>query len=159
MEITVADPRTPEVLELLRQHWRFAAQHTPPEDVHALDIQGLLQPGVTLFSLHRGERVVAIGALADLGDRHFEIKSMHIEAAMRRRGLGRTMLTHLLSVAADRGAARVSLETGSGEAFAPARALYAAAGFTPCDPFGDYPGDRGNTFMTRVLDPEVSAPE
>ena len=63
MEITVADPRKPEILELLRQHWSFAAQHTPPEDVHALDPAGLLEPAVTLFSLCEDGQVRAIGAL------------------------------------------------------------------------------------------------
>ena len=76
---------------------------------------------------------------------------MHTAAAARDRGLGRAMVEHLLAVAADRGATRVSLETGSGEAFAPARALYVSVGFAPCGPFGDYPRNRGNTFMTRTI--------
>jgi putative acetyltransferase len=151
MKITAADPRSPGVLALLEQHRRFAQHHTPPEDVHALDVDGLLDPAITLYSLTEGGTVVAIGALKDLGDGHVEIKSMHTAAAARGRGIGRKMLEHLLSEATERGASRVSLETGSGESFAPARALYTAAGFERGEPFGDYPPDRGNTFMTLEL--------
>jgi putative acetyltransferase len=61
------------------------------------------------------------------------------------------MVDHLIGVARGRGCARVSLETGSNAEFAPARSLYARAGFTPCGPFGDYPPGRGNTFMTLAL--------
>jgi putative acetyltransferase len=76
---------------------------------------------------------------------------MHTAAAARRRGPGRSMLDHLLRVARDRGFRRVSIETGSVDAFAPARSLYAAAGFTLCDPFGDYRLSPNSTYMTLEL--------
>jgi putative acetyltransferase len=76
---------------------------------------------------------------------------MHTAAEARRSGVGRAMVEHLIGAARDHGFRRVSLETGSTQAFAAARSLYAQAGFTPCGPFGDYPPGRGNTFMTLPL--------
>ena len=151
MEIMIDDPRDPGIRNVLEDHWQFAAAHTRPEDIHALDIDGLLDPTVTFFSLRSRGDVLAVGALKDLGHGHLEIKSMHTAAPARGKGLARILLTHLLNVARQRDAKRVSLETGSGDAFAPARALYSSAGFVPCAPFGDYPLDRGNSFMTLHL--------
>ena len=92
-----------------------------------------------------------MAALKELDPRHGELKSMHTAATARRRGVGRAIVDHLLAVAAARGARRVSLETGTMEAFAPARSLYAGVGFVPCGPFGDYPESSTSAFMTRVL--------
>jgi putative acetyltransferase len=157
--ITVDDPRSPGVLALLDQHRRFAQQHTPPGDVHVLDVDGLLDPAVTLYSISENGTVLAIGALKNHGDGHLEIKSMHTAVSARRRGIGRAMLHHLLSEALVQGATRVSLETGSNDAFAAARALYADAGFEECEPFGTYPPDRSNTFMTLALGDNRSRPD
>jgi putative acetyltransferase len=79
------------------------------------------------------------------------VKSMHTAEAGRRRGIARAMLDHLVGVARDRGLSRISLETGSMPAFAPARSLYLSAGFRPCEPFGDYRPSRHSTFMTFTL--------
>ena len=95
-----------------------------------------------------GIAVAGIGAIRRLDAEHAEIKSMHTAAAMRGRGIGRAVLGYLIGVARDRGCRRVSLETGSAEAFAPARALYASAGFEPCGPFGGYPPSPTSVFMT-----------
>ena len=92
-----------------------------------------------------------MGAIKQLDREHAELKSMHTVMAARRRGVGRAILKHLLSVAIQRGVRRVSLETGVGDAFAPARALYLEAGFVPCGPFGDYAASPNSAFMTRVL--------
>jgi putative acetyltransferase len=145
------DPRRDDVRALLEQHLAFAREVTPPEDVHALDLVGLLDPAVTFFSLRVDGELLGVGALKQLEDGHVELKSMHTARAARRRGVGRAMLTHLLAVAAERGARRVSLETGSMEAFAPARTLYAGAGFVPCGPFGDYRESPNSTYMTLAL--------
>lgn len=151
-EIAVDDPRSPDVAALLRQHLEFAHATTPPEHVHALDLGGLLDPAVTCYGCRRSGRLLAVGALRQLGGQHAELKSMHTAAAERGRGIGRAMLAHLIQVARDRGVRRLSLETGSGPAFAPARALYAGAGFTICGPFGTYEPSVTSTFMTLVLD-------
>jgi putative acetyltransferase len=149
--IEVDDPRREDVRALLEQHLRFAKSVTPPEDVYALELDGLLDPAITFFSLRFDGDVLGVGAIKLLGPDHAELKSMHTAVAARRRGVGRAMVNHLLAVAAERGVRRVSLETGAGEAFAPARSLYAAAGFVPCGPFGDYPESQNSAFMTRLL--------
>jgi putative acetyltransferase len=151
-EISVEDPRVEDVRRLLERHLEFAHTHTPPEDVHALDLDGLLHPAVTFYSFRQDGQVLAVGALKQLDPGHAELKSMHTAAAVRGRGIGRAMLDHLLGVARARGCHRVSLETGTMAAFGPARSLYAGAGFTPCGPFGDYRPGPNNTFMTLVLD-------
>ncbi len=106
--------------------------------MHALDVSGLLDPAVTFYSYRVDAEVLAIGALRLLGDGQGELKSMHVAAAARGRGIGRAMLDHLLTVARESGLQRLSLETGSMPAFAPARTMYASAGFMECGPFGDY---------------------
>ena len=151
IDITVDDPRADDVRALLARHLAFAHEHSPPEGVHALDLSGLLDPTVTFFSARRGPDLVGIGALKELDDGHGELKSMHTAAAERGRGVGRAMVDHLLGVAQVRGYRRVSLETGTMEAFAPARSLYAGVGFTPCGPFGDYTPSPNSTFMTLSL--------
>lgn len=151
-EITRDDPRAGDVRELLERHLAFAHANTPPEDVHALDIDGLLDPAVTFFSLRRDGELLGVGALKQLDRHHAELKSMHTAQAARGQGVGRAMLGHLIGVARERGCRRVSLETGSMDAFAPARSLYASAGFRPCGPFGDYSPSRSSTFMTLSLD-------
>ncbi len=154
-EISIDDPRAEDVRELLGRHLAFARANTPPEDVHALDLDGLLDPAVTVFSVRLDGALLAIGALKRLDERHAELKSMHTAQAARRRGIGRTMLEHLIAVARDRGFRQLSLETGSMPAFAPARLLYASAGFTPCDPFGEHRVSPNSTCMTLSL----SAPD
>jgi putative acetyltransferase len=145
------DPRADDVQALLAAHLAFANAQSPPEDVHALDVSGLLSPAVAFFSYRVDGRLLGIGALKRLDEGHAELKSMHTAAAARRQGVGRAMVDHLLGLARHHGFRRVSLETGSMAAFAPARALYASEGFEPCGPFGDYPDNPHSTFMTLLL--------
>jgi putative acetyltransferase len=150
-EISVDDPRAPDVRALLERHLTFTTSTSPPEDMHALDVDGLLDPAVTFFSFRRDGELLAVGALKQLDAGHAELKSMHTAEAARGRGIGRAMLAHLIGVARDRGCSRVSLETGSMAAFAPARSLYASAGFVPCEPFASYIPSPNSTFMTLSL--------
>ena len=154
--ISTADPRSADVRGLLQRHLAFAHAQVPPEDRHALDVDGLSDPSVTFYGLRVDGELLAVGALKRLDDEHAELKSMHTAEGARRRGLGRSMLAHLLRVARDRGFRRVSIETGSVGAFAPARALYAGAGFTECGPFGNYRASPNTTFMTLKLDAPVA---
>lgn len=126
----------------------WSREVTPPDDVHALDIEGLLDPAVTFFSARLDGELLGVGALKRVDESHAELKSMHTVEAARCRGVGRAMVDHLLSVAADRSYRRVSLETGTLDAFAPARALYTKVGFSPCEPFGDYHLSPSSTCMT-----------
>lgn len=150
-EIAVDDPRSADIRELLERHLTFAHTHTPPHDVHALDIDGLLDPAVTFYSYRLDGQLLGVGALKQLDLRHAELKSMHTAAEARGRGVGRAILNHLIAVARDRGCRRVSLETGTVAAFTPARSLYASAGFEPCGPFAEYRPSPSNTFMTLSL--------
>ncbi len=149
--IDTDDPRRSDVRALLATHLAFARATSPPEDVHALDIDGLTASGVTFFSLREQGLLLGVGALKELDGSHGEVKSMHTAEAARGRGVGRDLLDHLLATARQRGYSRVSLETGTMEAFAPARALYEAAGFAPCPPFGDYWVSPHSVCMTMEL--------
>jgi putative acetyltransferase len=149
--ISADDPLAGDVRGLLRRHLEFAKSNTPPEDVHALDIDGLLDPAITFCSYRRDGTLLAVGAIKLLNDSHGELKSMHTAAAARRQGIGRAMVDHLVSLARERGLTRVSLETGSTPEFAAARALYARAGFSETGPFGDYRESPNSTFMTMEL--------
>lgn len=151
-EISIDDPGAPDVRRLLTAHLTFARAQTPPEDAHAMDVDGLLDPAVTFFSLRRDGELLAVGALKRLDAEHAEVKSMHTAQAARGRGIGRRMIEHLIAVAREAGYRRLSLETGSMAAFAPARALYESAGFEPCRPFGDYRDSPNSTYLTLRLD-------
>jgi putative acetyltransferase len=153
LDIAEDDPRANDVRTLITRHREFAHRHTAPEDVFALDLEGLLDPAITLYSARRGGRLIGIGALKELEATHGELKSMHTAEAERGQGVGRAMVEHLVAVARQRGYERVSLETGAMQAFAPARALYDRAGFTPCGAFGDYPDVPTSAFMTLRLVP------
>jgi putative acetyltransferase len=152
LTIAIDDPRAEDVQALVARHLAFANEHSPPEDVHALGLSGLTDEDVTFFTLRRDRELLGMGALRELDPAHGELKSMHTAVEARGEGLGAAMLTHLLAVARRRGYRRVSLETGSMAAFAPARRLYERAGFTSCEAFGDYNPSRNSTYMTLALD-------
>jgi putative acetyltransferase len=156
-QIAIDDPQAADVRALLQRHLTFARTHTPPQDVHALDSGGLLDPAVTFYSCRQDGSLLAVGALKQLDSQHAELKSMHTAQEARGRGIGRAMLNHLIGVARDRGCRQVSLETGTMAAFAPARSLYASAGFMPCGPFAEYSPSPHNTFMSLSLAPAVTA--
>ena len=124
---------------------------SPPENVFALDVSGLLDPAVTFVSYRRGGQLLGVGALKQLCDTSGELKSMHTAEEARGKGVGRAILAHLIGVARERGYARLSLETGSMAGFARARALYASAGFSECSAFGDYQPSPYSTFMSLRL--------
>ena len=123
----------------------------PPEGVHVLAPDDPQDENVTWFSVRVGGELLGIGALKELDAEHAELKSMHTAAAARGRGVARALVDRLLAEAAARGIRRVSLECGAGEAFVPARSLYAGAGFVPCGPFGGYRATPDNVFMTRLV--------
>jgi putative acetyltransferase len=149
--IAVDDPRAEDVCQLLAAHLAFAHENSPPEDVHALDLTGLLDPAVSFFGARVDGQLVAIGALKRLDPDHAELKSMHTAAHVRGQGYGRAMLDHLIGVARRRGYRRLSIETGTGSVFAPARSLYKGAGFAECPPFADYFVSPNSVCMTMEL--------
>jgi putative acetyltransferase len=148
MRIITGDFSDARVLELLRIHLTSSRANTAPGSAHALDIAGLQAPDISFWTIWEGETLLGCGALRRLGAEHGEIKSMHTAQAARRTGVGSAMLRHIIATARARGMARLSLETGSWDYFAPARALYASHGFVECGPFGDYALDPNSVFMT-----------
>ena len=154
MKIEIDDLTHPAIHSLLNEHLQSMHELSPPESVHALDLDTLRQPGVTFWSAWEGPLLLGCGALMELGPRHGEIKSMRTPAVQRRRGAGRAILAHIIDVAVNRSYDLLSLETGSAEAFKPAQVLYRSAGFMPCAPFGTYRDDPYSVFMELRLGQE-----
>jgi putative acetyltransferase len=152
MEIRVGGLDVSVVIRLLEEHLQSMALHSPPESIHALDLAGLKRPEMTFWSVWQDGDLLGCGALKELDARHGEIKSMRTAAAHLRKGVARRLMVHLIEEARRRSYERLSLETGSMEAFAAARNLYASFGFEECEPFGDYVLDPYSVFMTRELE-------
>ncbi len=150
--VSECDPASAEARKILDEHLEFCRSESPPEDVHALDVDGLLGPAVTFFGYRVEGELLAVGALKVLGPDHGEVKSMHTARAARRCGAASAVLAHIVSVARRRGLRRLSLETGSTGSFLPARAMYLQAGFVPCGPFAGYTESPNSTFMTLQLE-------
>ena len=151
MEIRVDDLRSPAVIQLLREHLHSMTLHSPPESIHALDLAGLRKPEITFWSVWQNSELMGCGAIKELDASHGEIKSMRTVSAHLRKGVAARLMRHILDEAMRRTYRRLSLETGSMEAFAPARSLYASFGFRYCGPFADYVEDPYSVFMTREL--------
>jgi putative acetyltransferase len=151
MDIHLDDLRGPEIHALLQEHLESMHLYSPPESIHALDLEALRRPEITFWSAWEDGQLLGCGALQELDAHHGEIKSMRTAAAHRRKGVAAALLAHIIAEARRRGYTRLSLETGSHDAFAPARKLYAAFGFEPCEPFAVYVLDPYSVFMTREL--------
>jgi len=151
VQIRPDDLRDARVQALLREHLQSMTLYSPPGSIHALDLEALRRPEVTFWSAWQGEELLGCGALQELDRRHGEVKSMRTAEAHRRKGVARVMLEHVIDEARRRGYERLSLETGSHPAFAPAHALYASKGFVFCEPFANYVPDPYSVFMTCTL--------
>ena len=151
IEIRMDDLSGPEIAGLLREHLQSMTLYSPPESIHALDLDALRQPAITFWSAWQGSELIGCGAIKELDAGHGEIKSMRTASAHLRKGVAARLLRHILEEAGRRSYRRLSLETGSAEAFAPAHRLYASFGFQFCGPFADYVEDPYSVFMTREL--------
>ena len=151
MLIKVDDLHGPEVAQILMEHLQDMYSVSPPESVHALDLEKLRQPEITFWSVWDGEELAGCGAIKELDSTHAEIKSMRTANAYRGKGVAVKIMEHILSVATERNYQRLSLETGPQDFFTPARKLYERFGFDYCGPFGDYGDDPYSTFMTKSL--------
>ena len=151
MEIRLGGLDRAEVSQLLVEHLRTLAQHSPSESMHALDLESLRQPEITFWSAWGSAGLLGCGALKELDPHHGEIKSMRTGAAHLRRGVAARLLSHICEEAERRAYQRLNLETGSMAAFAPARRLYAAFGFRECGPFADYVLDPHSVFLAKEL--------
>lgn len=151
MQIRIDDLSGPEIRGLLQEHLASMHLHSPPESVHALPIEGLRKPEITFWTVWENGDLLGCGALKELDSHHGEIKSMRTASRHMKKGVARTLLGHIIGEAGRRGYRRLSLETGSMQAFEPARQLYERSGFTFCEPFADYVEDPNSVFMTREL--------
>jgi putative acetyltransferase len=151
MIISNGDLLDSRVVDLLGFHLRSMQGSSPPGSVYALDLSGLKRPDISFFTAWEGEQLLGCGALRELSPTHGEIKSMRTAPQHLRRGVAAALLGHMLGIATERGYERVSLETGSGEAFDPAIGLYRRFGFAKGDAFGDYAASDFNQFFHLVL--------
>lgn len=151
MEIKVDDLTGREVAALIGEHLQSMGLHSPPESIHALNLEELKKPEITFWSAWEGNELLGCGALKELDSQHGEIKSMRTASLHLRKGVASRMLEHILEEAKRRGYQRVSLETGSMDAFEPARRLYASFGFSYCKPFSHYTEDPNSVFMKKEL--------
>jgi putative acetyltransferase len=151
MNIKPDDLTGTAIHQLLQQHLQSMTLHSPPESIHALDIDALRQPGITFWTAWENGELLGCGALKVLDAQHAEIKSMRTATEHLRKGVANAMLAHIIDEAKRRGYQRLSLETGSADAFEAARRLYAASGFTFCEPFDGYMPDPYSVFMTKAI--------
>ena len=151
MRIELDDLQGPETIAFLEAHVAQLRSLSPPESTHALDLDGLRAHDVRFWTALDDGEVVGCAALKTLDPTHAELKSMRTAAHRTRQGIAARLVQHVLDEAGSAGFARISLETGAEDFYAPARALYARLGFDYCEPFGDYLPDPLSVFMTRAL--------
>jgi putative acetyltransferase len=154
MAVTIAkeSPVGPDLTLLFTRHTADMHADTPPESIHMMDASELAIPAVQFFVAREAGQPLAMGAFKMLSDpTHAEIKSMHVLAEARGRGLSKAMLAHVEATARAAGIARLSLETGVQPTFIAARGLYERAGYSICGPFEGYWDDPNSLFMTKSL--------
>jgi len=151
MQIRIDDLQGPEIAALLEDHLHSMTLHSPPESIHALDLDKLRKPEITFWTLWENGELLGCGAIKELDPTHAELKSMKTDSKHLRKGVAEKLLVHIIEEARRRGYERISLETGSMDAFVPARKLYEKYGFEECGPFGDYVPDANSLFMTKEL--------
>jgi putative acetyltransferase len=152
MRIEIDDVSRPEVLALLEEHLRNMYEITPSEFVFAFDAKKLRAPDVVFWTAWDDETLLGCAALKELSPTQGEVKSMRTPANLRRQGVGRALLNHILEEARARGYRELLLETGSHPAFTPAQSLYRSVGFELCGPFSDYEHNDFSVFMSLRLD-------
>lgn len=151
MKIIEGGLSTPQVAALLQQHLEEMALNSPPDSIHALDLDALRSPEVTFFSMWQEDQLMGCGAIKEIDNSNTEIESMRTTQQFLRQGVATRLLTHLIDCSIERGYQQLWLETGSADAFKPARVLYEHFGFTLCDPFASYTFDPYSVFMTKQL--------
>lgn len=151
IEIRVDDLSGDAVRALIAAHLQGMHATSPPESVHALDIDGLRHPSITFWSAWVDGALAGIGAMKAIDDERGELKSMRVDDRFRGSGVGRVILRHIMAAARERGMTSLWLETGSPDEFIPAVRLYQSEGFTICGPFEGYTDDPMSVFMTRSL--------
>jgi putative acetyltransferase len=147
MRIIPGDFDDPQVIDLLRFHLSGMQEDSPPGTSYALDLSGLRAPAITFLTAWHGERLLGCGALKELLPQAGEIKSMRTWPEHLRKGVAAAILAEILTLARSRNYRRLSLETGTSEAFEPALAMYRRHGFVNGPVFGDYRESDFNQFL------------
>jgi len=151
MDIRVGELRNKDVITLLQEHQVDMLSHSPAESVHALNLSALEAPDITFWSFWINHELVGVGALKEIDEKHGEIKSMRTSTKHLRQGVARKLLEHIIEQANSRSYERLSLETGTMDAFLPAQKLYQQFGFQECEPFSNYTEDPYSMFMTKNI--------
>jgi len=151
MEIRIDSLTHPAVIALLTEHHQDMLMHSPPESVHTLDLSALAQNNITFWTIWQKDELAGCGALKELNNAHGEIKSMRTSRNFLRQGVAKLLVEHMITQAHTLSYQKLSLETGTMDAFLPAQKLYQQLGFTQCLPFADYQEDPYSTFMSKVL--------
>ncbi|MDZ8239217.1 MAG: GNAT family N-acetyltransferase [Nostoc sp. ChiQUE01a] len=151
MHIREDDLTSNKIAELLREHLENMNEITPPESVHALDLEALRSADISFFSAWEGDELLGCGALKELDSRSGEVKSMHTAKPHRCRGVASKILEHIIKEAQRRAYDCLNLETGAFPEFAPAQALYTRYEFEYRGPFSEYIDDPNSVFMTKKL--------
>ena len=142
----------PEVNQLLIKHFIELRAASPEGSAHVLDIPGLKVPSIKFWSLWDKNKLMGCGALKFLDQAHGEFKSIRIHDDYRGKGNGIKIITHLIEEAKKLDIKRISIETGPGNFFEPARKLFDKCGFKPCSPFAHYKEDINSQYLTKLLD-------
>tara|TARA_B100000787_G_scaffold20805_1_gene14158 strand:+ start:1337 stop:1798 length:462 start_codon:yes stop_codon:yes gene_type:complete len=140
-----------EVNELLVKHFIELRLVSPMGSTHVLDIPGLKIKMIKFWSLWDNEELIGCGALKFLDEKHGEFKSIRIKDNFRNKGYGAKIIQHLIREAKKLDIEKLSLETGAGEFFLPARKLFTSSGFKLCKPFANYKDDINSCYMTMLL--------
>ena len=141
----------PEVNELLTKHFVELRAASPEGSAHVLDIPGLQISSIKFWSLWSDNLLMGCGALKFLDNQHGEFKSIRIHDNFRNKGNGINVVNHLITEAKKLDIMRLSIETGAGEFFKPARKLFKQSGFKPCNPFAHYKEDINSVYLTKYI--------
>ena len=142
----------PEVNELLTKHFIELRAASPKGSAHVLDIPGLKIPSIKFWSLWENEKLFGCGALKFLEKGHGEFKSIRVHDNFRKKGNGIKVINHLIEEAKKLNIKRLSIETGAGDFFIPARKLFNKCNFLPCEPFAHYKLDINSIYLTKQID-------
>ena len=141
----------PKVNELLTKHFIELRAASPEGSAHVLDIAGLKDPSIKFWSLWNNENLFGCGALKFLDKGHGEFKSIRVHDNFRKKGNGAKVINHLIEEAKKLDITKLSIETGAGNFFKPARKLFKKCNFVPCGPFAHYKEDINSIYLTKLI--------
>ena len=150
-EIVEGNFENSDVNELLKKHFVELKDASPEGSAHVLDIEGLKVPSIKFWSLWDDDKLMGCGALKILDEDHGEFKSIRLHDDFRNKGNGVKLINHLFDEAKELNIKRISIETGAGIFFKPARKLFDLCGFKPCKPFAHYKEDKNSIYLSKLI--------